>query len=58
MKKIPSKLNLIEFNPLSNKEFKAASQESIDKFSKNSRSRFSSYLEEVEEEILMLHVAR
>jgi 23S rRNA (adenine2503-C2)-methyltransferase len=34
MKKIPSKLNLIEFNPLSNKDFKAASQESIDKFSK------------------------
>ena len=29
-----SKLNLIEFNPLSNKAFQAASQESIDKFSK------------------------
>ena len=27
-------LNLIEFNPLSNKNFKAATQESIDKFSK------------------------
>ena len=34
MKKVPSKLNLIEFNPLSNKDFKPASQESIDKFSK------------------------
>jgi len=34
MKKVPSKLNLIEFNPLSNKNFKAASQENIDKFSK------------------------
>ena len=33
MKKVPSKLNLIEFNPLSNKNFKAASQENIDKFS-------------------------
>jgi len=34
MKKVPSKLNLIEFNPLSNKDFKPASQENIDKFSK------------------------
>ena len=34
MKKIPSKLNLIEFNPLANKNFKPASQEKIDKFSK------------------------
>ncbi|MAW17388.1 MAG: 23S rRNA (adenine(2503)-C(2))-methyltransferase RlmN [Candidatus Pelagibacter sp. TMED272] len=34
MKKVPSKLNLIEFNPISNKGFKAASQESVDKFSK------------------------
>ena len=34
MKKVPSKLNLIEFNPLSNKDFKAATQENIDKFSK------------------------
>ena len=34
MKKVPSKLNLIEFNPLINKEFKPATQESIDKFSK------------------------
>ena len=34
MKKVPSKLNLIEFNPLSNKDFKPATQESIDKFSK------------------------
>ena len=34
MKKVPSKLNLIEFNPLANKSFKAASQDSIDKFSK------------------------
>jgi len=34
MKKVPSKLNLIEFNPLSNKNFKAASQRSIDQFSK------------------------
>ena len=34
MKKVPSKLNLIEFNPLSNKDLKAASQENIDKFSK------------------------
>ena len=33
MKKVPSKLKLIEFNPLSNKNFKAASQENIDKFS-------------------------
>jgi 23S rRNA (adenine2503-C2)-methyltransferase len=34
MKKVPSKLNLIEFNPLSNKNFKAASQVKIDEFSK------------------------
>ena len=34
MKKIPSKLNLIEFNPLANKSFKPASQDNIDKFSK------------------------
>ena len=34
MKKVPSKLNLIEFNPLANKEFKPATQENIDKFSK------------------------
>jgi|TARA_B100001093_G_scaffold244030_1_gene233721 23S rRNA (adenine2503-C2)-methyltransferase len=34
MKKIPSKLNLIEFNPLANKNFRPASQEKIDKFSK------------------------
>ena len=34
MKKVPSKLNLIEFNPLTNKSFKPASQEKIDKFSK------------------------
>ena len=34
MKKVPSKLNLIEFNPLSNKDFKPATQENIDKFSK------------------------
>ena len=34
MKKVPSKLNLIEFNPLANKTFKPASQENIDKFSK------------------------
>ena len=34
MKKVPSKLNLIEFNPLSNKNFKPATQENIDKFSK------------------------
>ena len=34
MKKVPSKLNLIEFNPLSNKSFKPASQDKIDKFSK------------------------
>ena len=34
MKKVPSKLNLIEFNPLTNKDFKPASQENIDKFSK------------------------
>ena len=34
MKKVPSKLNLIEFNPLSNKNFKRATQENIDKFSK------------------------
>ena len=34
MKKVPSKLNLIEFNPLSNKNFKPASKEKIDKFSK------------------------
>ena len=34
MKKVPSKLNLIEFNPLSNKDFKSASKESIEKFSK------------------------
>ncbi len=34
MKKVPSKLNLIEFNPLSNKNFKAASRENIDKFSR------------------------
>jgi len=34
MKKVPSKLNLIEFNPLSNKSFKPASQDNIDKFSK------------------------
>jgi len=34
MRKIPSKLNLIEFNPLTNKDFKPASQEKIDKFSK------------------------
>ena len=34
MKKVPSKLNLIEFNPLSNRDFKAATQEEIDKFSK------------------------
>ncbi len=34
MKKVPSKLNLIEFNPLANKNLKAASQENIDKFSK------------------------
>jgi 23S rRNA (adenine2503-C2)-methyltransferase len=34
MKKVPSKLNLIEFNPLTNKSFKPASQENIDKFSK------------------------
>ena len=34
MKKVPSKLNLIEFNPLENKSFKPASQDNIDKFSK------------------------
>ena len=34
MKKVPSKLNLIEFNPIANKDFKPASQEKIDKFSK------------------------
>ena len=34
MKKVPSKLNLIEFNPLPNKSFKPATQENIDKFSK------------------------
>ena len=34
MKKVPSKLNLIEFNPLSNKEFKAANKKNIEKFSK------------------------
>ena len=34
MKRVPSKLNLIEFNPLDNKDFKPASQEKIDKFSK------------------------
>jgi len=34
MKKVPSKLNLIEFNPLDNRDFKPATQESIDKFSK------------------------
>ena len=34
MKRVPSKLNLIEFNPLDNKDFKPASQEIIDKFSK------------------------
>ena len=34
MKKVPSKLNLIEFNPLSNKDFKPASRENIEKFSK------------------------
>ncbi len=34
MKKVPSKLNLIEFNPLGNKSFKPASQNNINKFSK------------------------
>ena len=34
MKKVPSKLNLIEFNPLSSKDYKPATQENIDKFSK------------------------
>ena len=34
MKKIPSKFNLIEFNPLTNKNFKPASKEKIDQFSK------------------------
>ena len=34
MKKVPSKLNLIEFNPLDNRNYKAASKETIDKFSK------------------------
>ena len=34
MKKVPSKLNLIEFNPLNNKDYKPASQEKIKKFSK------------------------
>ncbi|MDC0903781.1 23S rRNA (adenine(2503)-C(2))-methyltransferase RlmN [Pelagibacteraceae bacterium] len=34
MKRVPSKLNLIEFNPLANKDFKPASQENINKFSK------------------------
>tara|TARA_B100000579_G_C22361519_1_gene634035 strand:- start:264 stop:611 length:348 start_codon:yes stop_codon:yes gene_type:complete len=34
MKKVPSKLNLIEFNPLENRNYKAASKETIDKFSK------------------------
>ena len=34
MKRVPSKLNLIEFNPLTNKDFKPASQENIDRFSK------------------------
>ncbi len=34
MKKVPSKLNLIEFNPLANKSFKPAAQDDIDKFSK------------------------
>ncbi len=34
MKKVPSKLNLIEFNALANKSFKPASQDDIDKFSK------------------------
>ena len=34
MKKVPSKLNLIEFNPLANKDFKPASQANIEKFSK------------------------
>ena len=34
MKKVPSKLNLIEFNPLANKSFKPATKDNIDKFSK------------------------
>ena len=34
MKKVPSKLNLLEFNPLTNKSFKPASQDNIDNFSK------------------------
>ncbi len=34
MKKVPSKLNLIEFNPIANRNFKPATQENIDKFSK------------------------
>ena len=34
MKKVPSKLNLIEFNPLENRTYKAASKEKIEKFSK------------------------
>ena len=48
MKKVPSKLNLIEFNPLANKAFKPASQEKIDKFSKMVQENgFCHYLEEV-----------
>ena len=31
MKKVPSKLNLIEYNPLANRNFKAATKEKIDK---------------------------
>ena len=34
MKKVPSKLNLIEYNPLDNRDFKPATQENIDIFSK------------------------
>ena len=34
MKKVPSKLNLIEYNPLDNKDFKPASKDKIEKFSK------------------------
>ena len=44
MKKVPSKLNLIEFNPLANKNFKPASQEKIDKFSKKLYKTMVSYL--------------
>ena len=54
MKKVPSKLNLIEYNPLDNRNFKPATQENINIFSKIIQDNgFLLYLENQKVEISM-----